>query len=171
MAATVVRAVNSAVWFAVTTAVLLTAASLVLRFRGSTGTERQQLKWFAYAGLATVAGLMVAMLGVVLPPTWGGPIGDAGWISFIIAGMLGMPVAMGIAVLRHRLYDIDVVINRTLVYGTLTAALAATYVGSVLLLQPGAGPAGRRLRPLRRRLDAGGGRTLPAPALADPGCG
>jgi hypothetical protein len=133
-AATVVRSVNSAVWFAVTTAVLLTAASLVLRFRGSTGTERQQLKWFAFAGLATVAGLMIATLGAALPPAWGEPIGDTGWNSFIVAGMLGMPVAMGIAVLRHRLYDIDVVINRTLVYGTLTAALAATYVGSVLLL-------------------------------------
>ena len=133
-AATVVRSVNSAVWFAVTTAVLLTAASLVLRFRGSTGTERQQLKWFAFAGLATVAGLMIATLGAVLPPAWGEPIGDTGWNSFIVAGMLGMPVAMGIAVLRHRLYDIDVVINRTLVYGTLTAALATTYVGSVLLL-------------------------------------
>jgi hypothetical protein len=168
-AATVVKVVNDATWFWVTAAVLLTALSLVLRFRRSRGTERQQLKWFAFAGITTVAGLLVSTLGEVLPPNWGNPIGDAGWNSFIVAGLLGMPVAMGIAVLRHRLYDIDVVINRTLVYGTLTAALATTYVGSVLLLNlvlsPVAGDsalsvAGSTLavaalfRPLRSRIQA-----------------
>ena len=134
-ALTVVKAVNNAIWFAIVASIVLAAVSLVLRFRRSTGTERQQMKWFALAGLTTVAGLMLAVLGALIPPRWGNPVGNVGWVVFIAFGMLGIPVATGIAVMKHHLYDIDVVINRTLVYGTLTAALAAIYVGSVLLLR------------------------------------
>jgi len=106
-------------------AVLLAAVvSLVARFQRAVGVERQQLKWFAYG-----VGLL-PLLAVV------GPIADA---AGPVAGVLvfpvlvsGVPVAIGVAVLKYRLYDIDRIINRTLVYGLLTALLGAIYAGIVL---------------------------------------
>ena len=143
-------------------ALLAAVASLVVRFRRSAGIERQQLKWIVYS--VTVAAL--AFIAVV--PITASPWGD---IVFVIAfcALIGVPVSAGIAVLRYRLYDIDVVINRTLVYGALTAMLASTYLGTVLLLQVLLGPlteesdlaiAGSTLavaalfRPLRSRIQA-----------------
>jgi hypothetical protein len=124
-------------------AFLLAAASLVIRFRRSRGIERQQLKWFAYAGLLAAAGLAVALMQVLFGAQpgddvgagWLEIVGAVGWFTALAAIVVGIPVATGMAILRHRLYDIDVVINRTLVYGALTATLAAAYLGSVLLLQ------------------------------------
>jgi hypothetical protein len=129
-------------------AFVLAAASLVVRFRRSRGVERQQLKWFAYIGLLAATGLALAMAQVLfgLQP---GDEGEAGWLEivgavgwFLALGaiVVGIPIATGMAILRHRLYDIDVVINRTLVYGALTATLAAAYLGSVLLLQLAVNP-------------------------------
>jgi hypothetical protein len=97
--------------------------SLVLRFRRARGEERQQLKWFAYAAsLMVIAPLVGALLG----PTGGD----------LIAGLTIalLPVAVGIAILRYRLYDIDRLINRTLVYGLLTAILGLGYTATVLVL-------------------------------------
>ncbi|MGI8633375.1 MAG: hypothetical protein ACR2NA_12640, partial [Solirubrobacterales bacterium] len=124
-------------------AFLLAAASLVARFRHARGTERQQLKWFAYVGLLALTGLTMAMVQVLFgaqpgEQAVGGAlevVGSIGWFSALGAIVVGMPVAVGMAILRHRLYDIDVVINRTLVYGALTAALLGTYVTGVLVLQ------------------------------------
>ena len=101
-------------------------ASLVVRFRRSTGIERQQLKWISAA---------LVLVGLGLGLTAGAPVfGDA---TFFLAlfGLASMPIAVGVAMLRYRLYDIDVVVNRALVYGALTATLAAVYLGSVLVLQ------------------------------------
>jgi hypothetical protein len=98
-------------------------ASVVVRFRRSRGTERQQLKWFLYAAAPI---LLMPPLDY-LPGIVGGLM--FGWVLF------GLPAAIGIAILRYRLYDIDLVINRTLVYGALTATLALTYLGSVVGLQ------------------------------------
>ena len=104
--------------------VLATAAvgSLVLRFRRSRGEERQQLKWFTYAS----ALLPLAGLDDFLPA----PVGD---LLFGVP-IVFLPVAAGIAILRLRLYDIDRLINRTLVYGSLTAILGLVYTGVVLVL-------------------------------------
>ena len=105
--------------------VVLAAAafgSLVLRFRRSRGEERQQLKWFTYA--ATLVPLSV--VGDALPA----PVGDLATALPIVF----LPVATGIAILRHRLYDIDRLINRTLVYGLLTILLGLGYAGAVLVL-------------------------------------
>jgi hypothetical protein len=102
--------------------ITLAFASLVVRFRRSRGEERQQLKWFTYAG----ALLPLALLGDWLPA----PVGDLVFGAVIVF----LPVAAGIAILRHRLYDIDRLINRTLVYGLLTALLAGIYTGAVLVL-------------------------------------
>jgi len=120
---------------ATTVAVLLPGVSLVLRFRRSRGAERQQLKWFAFAGLLVVGGLALSGLATVVSSRWSDVFNDLGWSVFLFSFILGIPLATGIAILRHRLYDIDLVIHRALVYGSLTAALATTYVGSILLLR------------------------------------
>jgi hypothetical protein len=99
---------------------LLSVASLVLRFRRSRGEERQQLKWFVYASVLSV--------GAVLLPSVASSL-----LQLLVLPLL--PVAAGIAILRYRLYDIDLLINRTLVYGALTALLVAVYVGSIVVLQ------------------------------------
>jgi hypothetical protein len=98
-------------------------ASVVVRFRRSRGVERQQMKWFVYA----VAPMLLIPTEDFLPEI----------ISSVAlcAVLIGLPTAIGIAVLRYRLYEIDVLINRTLVYGSLTALLVTTYVGSIVVLQ------------------------------------
>jgi len=101
------------------------AASLVVRFRRARGAERQQLKWIASA--ASI-GPLIAVIGAWFWPAWQAQ-------AATLLGSALIPIAAGIAILRHRLYDIDVVINRALVYGALTATLAGVYLGSVLLLQ------------------------------------
>jgi hypothetical protein len=101
------------------------AISLVLRFRRSQGVERQQLKWFTYA--ATLMILFMVLSDYLLPQSG---VVDAlyGFVVVLV------PVAAGVAVLRHRLYDIDRLINRTLVYGLLTALLGTGYAAVVLVL-------------------------------------
>ena len=100
-------------------------ASVVVRFWGSRGMQRQQIKWFAYA-IAAV--LTVQVLSDYL---FDGAIGN---LLMLLAAPT-VPAAVGIAVLKHRLYDIDLLINRTLVYGSLTVSLALVYVGGVVGLQ------------------------------------
>jgi hypothetical protein len=110
-----------------------TAAALLVRFRRARGVERQQLKWLTSAGALTVVGLLLFLLpravGVGSLP---GPLRLAG-IVLVAGGVLGIPVAVGAAILRYRLYDIDQLINRTLVYGLLSALLGALYAGVVLV--------------------------------------
>jgi hypothetical protein len=101
--------------------VVAAVLSLVVRFRHSRGDERLQLKWFTYAGLA----LPVLLVGDLLP--------DAVGNVLFAVGITFPPVAAGVAILRYRLYDIDRLLNRTLVYGLLTALLAGVYAGLVLL--------------------------------------
>jgi hypothetical protein len=99
--------------------------SVVLRFRRSQGVERQQLKWFTYA--ATLMILFLLLTDYLLP--------QSGVVDMLYGLVVALvPVAAGVAVLRYRLYDIDRLINRTLVYGTLTALLGAVYAAAVLLL-------------------------------------
>jgi hypothetical protein len=98
-------------------------ASVVVRFRRSRGAEREQMKWFVCA----VAPMLVIPVGEYLP----GIIGSVAFAGVLIA----LPTAIGIAVLRYRLYDIDLLINRTLVYGSLTATLVALYFGGIVVLQ------------------------------------
>jgi hypothetical protein len=124
----VIELVEVVTTFLALPAFALAVAGLVARFRRSRGIERQQLKWFTYA--ATLVG--VGFAGSLLTP--GGWPADVLFLIGLLA-LCGLPIAAGVAILRHRLYDVDVVINRTLVYGVLTAALVGAYVGSVLLLQ------------------------------------
>ncbi len=102
------------------------AASLVVRFRRSHGEERLQIKWVVAAAVLFVV-IFVFPADIFLGD-------DVGFASLLV-GLLIVAGAVAISILKYRLYDIDVVINRALVYGSLTATLAAVYVGSVLLLQ------------------------------------
>ena len=115
-------------YFTIPLLLLAGGTAAIVRFRGSRGDERQQLKWFAYAVTVMVALFMLwfslELAGVVA----------VGALVFAVP-LMGLPIAVGVAILRYRLYDIDIVINRTLVYGSLTALLVATYFGGVVSLQ------------------------------------
>ena len=105
---------------------LFAVAAMITRMDQARGAERQQLKWFVYTVVLLVVGFLAALLGFGQH--------SVAW-NLGIAAFNFLPIAAGIAILRYRLYDIDVVINRTLVYGVLTAALALVYVASIVLLQ------------------------------------
>jgi signal transduction histidine kinase len=114
-------------------------ASLVVRFRGATGLERAQLKWLAFAGVIVIVGNILGGLPWLI---WGdNPAAEELSIILTDATIVNIVIATGIAILRYRLWDIDIVINRTLVYGSLTALVIGIYmliVGSLgTLLQTG----------------------------------
>jgi len=107
-------------------------ASVVVRFRRSRGVERQQMKLFAYVILVLIGGSVLA--GILSDVTG---VGWMGKVSFLLSmiGLVCLPIAVGVAILRYRLYEIDIIINRTLVYGPLTATLALVYFGGVATTQ------------------------------------
>jgi hypothetical protein len=112
--------------------------ALILRFRRARGDERQQLKWVAL--VAGIAGTLIVVSDLVLPAV-GVESTAIGVLSETVGGPGSFAIVATIAIMRYRLYDIDLIINRTLVYGALTALLAAAYLGSVVTLQsviPGA---------------------------------
>jgi hypothetical protein len=119
--------------------ILVSAISLVLRFLRSEGEQREQIKWLAFA--ASILGLgfssyIIPSFFVVEDPTGGaGPL----WVNLledaVTLSFASVPVAVGIAILRYRLYEIDLLINRTLVYGSLTVMLALVYLGGVAMTQ------------------------------------
>jgi hypothetical protein len=146
VAGDVFDAIGGVGWLLIILSLIASVTSLVLRFRRSRGVERQQLKWVAAAGVVLVVSFL----------SW------EVWEGMAPLGIFTMVVAAGIAILRYRLYDIDVVINRTLVYGALTATLALAYLGGVLLLQ-------LALRPLTESSNlAIAGSTLGVAALFRP---
>jgi hypothetical protein len=108
------------------------ALSVYVRLRQARGVERQQIKWFAYAvAIYAVSIVLIVINQAIDAPLW------FEWGStaiFTVAGMT-IPISIGIAILSYRLYDIDRIINRTLVYGSLTATLVALYFGGIVLLQ------------------------------------
>ena len=135
--------------------ILGSAMSVIVRFRRGSATRRQQIKWLAYA--AALAGPTV-IAGIVAYDALGPFVAGA----VIQGAVLCLPVAAGVAILRYRLFDIDIVVNRTLVYGALTATLAGAYFGSVLLL-------GLVLNPLTDQSNlAVAGSTLAVAALFRP---
>jgi hypothetical protein len=103
------------------------AISVIVRARRAGRVERQQIKWLAYGGAVVVGLIFVA--GVI--SIWSVRVSIAG----TNLALLGLPIFTGVAIARYRLYDIDIIINRTLVYGTLTATLVALYFGSIVMLQ------------------------------------
>jgi hypothetical protein len=114
------------------TLLLVAATSLLVRLRRARGVEQQQIKWFAYAVVVASSG---SILTYVVPVAIGAPwLELVSYVPFVV-GVVSVPISMGIAILRYRLYDIDLLINRTLVYGALTAMLVGVYVGSIVVLQ------------------------------------
>jgi hypothetical protein len=112
--------------------VVVGASSMLMRLRHAGSVERQQIKWFAYATVVVISGVIlknVVYPAVSVPWVW--------WVCLILTavGVASSPVAMGLAIFRYRLYEIDLLINRTLVYGALTAMLVGVYVGSIVVLQ------------------------------------
>jgi hypothetical protein len=108
------------------------AASVVVRFHRSRGVERQQMKWFVYVTVVLVGGsILTSVIGVATGLRW------LEQFSFVLSmvALVGLPITVGIAIFRYRLYEIDVVINRTLVYGPLTALLVLFYLAGVVSLQ------------------------------------
>jgi hypothetical protein len=108
------------------------AASLYVRLRYARGKERQQLKWCAYVVTVLVGGATLAYTVAETMGVWG-----AWWVGIVLlmVGLWGLPIAVGIAIVRHTLFDIDLVINLTLVYGMLTTALAGVLEGSLALVE------------------------------------
>ena len=111
---------------------LVAATSLFARLYRSVGIERQQIKWVGYAAAAAASGLI---LTYIVPEAISAPWLERVGFVILVIGVLGGPISMGIAITRYRLYEIDIVINRSLVYGPLTATLALVYFGSVTALQ------------------------------------
>jgi hypothetical protein len=114
--------------------ILASVASLVLRYRRSRGEEREQIKWIAFAaavvGLLFLIGILISLIYGSTPPLWTELLDVVTVLSYA-----GVPIAVGYAVLKYRLYDIDVIINRTLVYGSLTVMLGLVYFGSIASMQ------------------------------------
>jgi hypothetical protein len=110
---------------------LLGIGSLIARRRGARGDERQQLRWFVYAASMMAISFGLSFASVAAGVQW---LGDVFFVIGAIA-LAGIPLASGLAILKYRLYDIDVVINRTLVYGALSAILAGIYIGLVFAFQ------------------------------------
>jgi signal transduction histidine kinase len=149
---------------------LVATASLFVRLRDAKGKERQQLKWCAYAATVLSGGII---LGYTVSRLIGTP-----WLSwvgftFVMAGAMGIPVAVIVAILQYRLYDIDLIINRTLVYGSLTASVVGLYVllvgglgvflqarGNFVISLLATGLVAVLFQPLRERLQRGVNRLM-----------
>jgi hypothetical protein len=114
------------------TLTLLSLVSVVLRYRGGSAVERQQIKWLL-AGCAVFAAVYVVLVAV--PAARGDTAVSAVWSLFFGPSLLAIPASIAMAILRQRLWDIDVIIRRTLIYSVLTAVLALAYLGTVLVLE------------------------------------
>jgi hypothetical protein len=121
--------VNSASEIALVVLVVLTAAAVLVRRRGATPEVRLQLRWFTFAAVMVLVSFVLEVLR-----SFGAIFTAAAELSAIIA-ITALPTAVGIAILRYRLYDIDIIINRTVVYVSLTAVLAGLYTAAVALFQ------------------------------------
>ena len=121
-------------WFLFPLSVILSAISMVVRFRRARGDERQQLKWFAAAAALLAVSLVATFFASNTEP--------AATLTEVLLGLAigGVPIAAGIAIFKHGLYEIDLIIRRTLVYAVLSAILAGLYFGIVLGLQQAFGP-------------------------------
>ncbi|MGQ0668528.1 MAG: histidine kinase, partial [Actinomycetota bacterium] len=135
-----VEAVTTTTGFVVLAGGLASVLALLLRFRRSRGEERQQIRWLVYVGATAVGALILDILGETARPLLGIEVSHDDLFStvtffvFILTLLLGIPAACAIAILRYRLYDLDVVIKKTVVYGVLAAFMTLVYVLVALLI-------------------------------------
>jgi hypothetical protein len=115
-----------------TASLVASAASVVVRFHGASHSERQRIKWFAYAAIMLALVFAITISIDILNPGSSSTRVAQDAVTFLFSGL---PIAIGIAILRNHLYDIDRVINRTVVYGVLTALLALCYFGLIVVSQ------------------------------------
>jgi hypothetical protein len=112
--------------------IAISVASLLMRRVYARGVERQQTKWFTYTTAVAASGAILQyIISEPLGLVWLGGVAYA----LVLIGLVGIPISMGIAITRYKLYEIDLLINRTLVYGSLTAMLVALYFGGIVVLQ------------------------------------
>jgi hypothetical protein len=133
-----VELVNMSTFLLLPLCFVASALSMIVRFRRATGEERQQLKWFASAAALLATVFSATVVGGIVEDVMGRSGSSLAFKilqDVVTLSFAGLPIAMGIAVLKYRLYDIDRIINRALVYGTLTATLVLVYVGGVVSLQ------------------------------------
>jgi signal transduction histidine kinase len=109
--------------------IVIAATGLVIRLRRSTGEERQQLKWIAYVGSAI---LLDVITFIALDTSGQHRLADVAFTVLILLILVGIPAAAGIAILKYRLYDIDIVINKTLLFGAMAAFITVVYVAIVV---------------------------------------
>jgi len=128
-AGAVLNIVGSLGWALALVSFILAAFSLVMRLRHSHGLERQQLKWITFAGT------IIGATALAAPLFWNDVLPGNAWPVIFLLAFSSVPISAGIAILKHNLYDIDLLINRALVYAVLTASLGLAYVVSVLALQ------------------------------------
>jgi hypothetical protein len=112
--------------------IAISVASLLMRRVYARGVERQQTKWFTYTSAVVASGAILQyIISEPLGLVWLGGVAYA----LVLIGLVGIPISMGIAITRYKLYEIDLLINRTLVYGSLTAMLVGLYFGGIVVLQ------------------------------------
>jgi hypothetical protein len=170
-AAAALELLGYAAWPLLIFGVFGSLAALVVRFRRSRGTEREQLKWLTYGGAIALLGLTVMSAWSAARP--GDVVAEELAVGGVWVALTVIVIAAGIAILRHRLYDIDLIINRTLVYGALSAGVIAIYVllvgllgalfqssGYLVLALLATGLAAILAQPLRARLQRGVNRLM-----------
>jgi hypothetical protein len=109
--------------------IVLTALALFERMRRAGPEERLQIRWFVFAGCIVILGFVADALHGIVPGM------EVASLALTVAAVTALPIAVGIAILRYRLYEIDVIINRTLVYGLLTAVLAGLYAATLSVFE------------------------------------
>jgi hypothetical protein len=122
---------GNAAFFLLLAVLAASGLSLFLRFRRATGDERQQLKWFASGGAVLILAFLIAPFIWFTPAFNNSPL----WPILFVLSLVAIPLSAGVAILKYRLYDIDLIIRRTLVYSVLSGLLLFVYFGSVVLLQ------------------------------------
>ncbi len=127
----VVVGAGNAAFFVLLAVLAASGLSLFLRFRRATGDERQQLKWFASGGAVLISAFLIAPFIWFTPAFNNTPL----WPILFVLALAAIPLSAGVAILKYRLYDIDLIIRRTLVYSVLSGLLVFVYFGSVVLLQ------------------------------------
>jgi signal transduction histidine kinase len=129
-----VDAVGGFAWIGLLFAVAMAIAAVIVRYRRSAGEERQQISWLAYVVITAVIVLLVSLaMTIVVGDSFGSTFaGQAlGFTGFALIG-IGVPAAMGVAILKYRLYDLDVVIKKTVVFAILAVLIAAVLLGTIL---------------------------------------